>query len=110
VTDGDDRVNAKDGLDDMGTAIAAPAIPARTPVVIRRGIIVSSRCPAIGSFARFAGPDLKRTKPTFVLLFDQRIVKNLTRFRRWTRPGHELNRAKLDREPRETSQRSAWFR
>jgi hypothetical protein len=52
-TDGDDRVNAKDGLDDMATAIAAPAMAARTPVVIRRGIIVSSRCPANRKFRAF---------------------------------------------------------
>jgi hypothetical protein len=37
-------------------------------------VILPPGCPAIGSFARSAGPNLKRTKPTFVLLFDQRIV------------------------------------
>ena len=45
VTDGDDRVNAKEGLDDTATAIAAPAMAARTPLVLRRGIMVSSRLP-----------------------------------------------------------------
>jgi hypothetical protein len=45
VTDGDDRVNARDGLDETATAIAAPAMAARTPRVIRRGIMVSSRLP-----------------------------------------------------------------
>ena len=45
VTDGDDRVNAKDGLDDTATVIAAPAIAARTPGVIRRENMVSSRLP-----------------------------------------------------------------
>ena len=42
MTDGDDKVNAKDGLDGTASAIAAPAMAARTPLVIRRGIIVSS--------------------------------------------------------------------
>jgi hypothetical protein len=46
VADGDDRVNAKDALDDTATAIAAPAMAARTPLVIRRGIMVSSRLPS----------------------------------------------------------------
>jgi hypothetical protein len=46
ATEGDDRVNAKDGLDDTATAIAAPAMAARTPLVIRRGIMVSSRLPS----------------------------------------------------------------
>ena len=45
VTDGDGRVNAKDGLDETATAVAAPAMAARTPLVIRRGIMVSSRLP-----------------------------------------------------------------
>jgi hypothetical protein len=34
LTDGDDRVNAKDGLEDTATAIAAPAMAARTPLVM----------------------------------------------------------------------------
>jgi hypothetical protein len=45
VTGGDDRVNAKDGLDDTATAIVAPAMAARTPRTIRRGIMVSSKLP-----------------------------------------------------------------
>ena len=45
VTDGDDRVKAKDGLDDTATVIAAPAMAARTPRVIGREIMVSSRLP-----------------------------------------------------------------
>jgi hypothetical protein len=45
VTDGDGRVNAKDGLDETATVIAAPAMAARTRLVIRRGIMVSSRLP-----------------------------------------------------------------
>jgi hypothetical protein len=45
VTDGDDRVKAKDELDDTATDIAAPAIAVRTPRVIRRAIMVSSRLP-----------------------------------------------------------------
>jgi hypothetical protein len=52
VTDGDDRVNAKDGLDDTTTAIAAPAMAARMPLVIRRGIMVSSRLPSDWKFSR----------------------------------------------------------
>ena len=39
VRDGDDKVNAKDGLDDTATAIAAPAMAARTPLGMRRGIM-----------------------------------------------------------------------
>ena len=46
MTDGDERVNAKDGLDDTATAIAAPAIAARTPLAMRCGVIVSSRLPS----------------------------------------------------------------
>ena len=46
VTDGDDRVNPKVGLDDTATVIAAPVMAARTPLVIRRGIMVSSRLPS----------------------------------------------------------------
>ena len=46
VRDGDDKVNAKDGLDDTATAIAAPAMTARTPLGMRRGIMVSSRLPS----------------------------------------------------------------
>jgi hypothetical protein len=75
VTDGDDRVNAKEGLGGTASAIAAPAMAARTPLVIRRGIMVPPGCPAIGSFARSAGPWLKRSKSTFVLLFYPRGVK-----------------------------------
>jgi hypothetical protein len=45
VTDGDDRVSAKDGLDDTATVIAAPAMAARPPRVIGREIMVSSRLP-----------------------------------------------------------------
>jgi hypothetical protein len=41
--DGDDKVKAKDGLDDTATAIAAPAMAARTPLGMRRGIMVSSK-------------------------------------------------------------------
>jgi hypothetical protein len=52
VTDGDDRVNAKEGLDDTATVIAAPAKAARTPLVIRRGIMVSSRLPSDWKFSR----------------------------------------------------------
>jgi hypothetical protein len=40
VTDADDRVKAKDGLDDTAAAIAAPAMAARTPLVMWRGIMV----------------------------------------------------------------------
>ena len=43
MTDGDDRVNAKEGLGGTASAIAAPAMTARTPLVTRRGIMVSSR-------------------------------------------------------------------
>ena len=50
--DGDDRVNAKEGLDDTATVIAAPAKAARTPLVIRRGIMVSSRLPSDWEFSR----------------------------------------------------------
>ena len=46
VRDGDDRVSAKDGLDGTVTAIAVPAMAARTPLGIRRGIMVSSRLPS----------------------------------------------------------------
>jgi hypothetical protein len=42
----DDRVNAKDGPDDTATAIAAPAKATRTPLGMRRGIMVSSRLPS----------------------------------------------------------------
>jgi hypothetical protein len=52
VTDGDDRVNAKDGLDGTAIAVAAPAMAARTPLVIRRGIMVSSRLPSDWKFSR----------------------------------------------------------
>ena len=59
MTDGDDRVNAKEGLDDTATVIAAPATAARTPLVIRRGIMVSSRLPSDWKvFVFAAGPDL----------------------------------------------------
>jgi hypothetical protein len=44
VRDGDDKVNAKDGLDDTATAIAAPAMVARTPLGMR--IMGSSRLPS----------------------------------------------------------------
>jgi hypothetical protein len=54
VTDGDDRVNAKDGLDDTATAIAAPVMAARTPLVIRRGIMVSSRLPSDWKVSRLS--------------------------------------------------------
>jgi|HubBroStandDraft_6_1064221.scaffolds.fasta_scaffold659626_3 hypothetical protein len=43
LREGDDKVNAKDGLDDTATAIATPAIAARTPLGMRRGIMVSSK-------------------------------------------------------------------
>jgi len=49
VTDGDDRVNAKEGLDEeAATTIAAPAIATRTPLAMRRVVIglVSSRLPS----------------------------------------------------------------
>ena len=52
MTDGDDRVNAKEGLDDRATVIAAPAMAARTPLVTRRGIMVSSRLPSDWKFSR----------------------------------------------------------
>ena len=52
MTDGDDRVNAKDGLDGTAIAVAAPAMAARTPLVIRRGIMVSSRLPSDWKFSR----------------------------------------------------------
>ena len=45
VTDGDDRVKAKDELDDTATVIAAPAMAAGTPLAMRRGVMVSSRLP-----------------------------------------------------------------
>jgi hypothetical protein len=32
LRDEDDNVNAKDGLDDTATAMAAPAVAARTPL------------------------------------------------------------------------------
>ena len=48
MTDGDDRVNAKEELDDTATVIAA----ARTPLVTRRGIMVSSRLPSDWKFSR----------------------------------------------------------
>ena len=55
VTDGDERVNAKDGLDDMATTIAAPAIAAQTPLAMRRGAMGF-----LQAARRFAGltPDL----------------------------------------------------
>jgi hypothetical protein len=43
--DGDDRVNAKVGLDDTATVIAAPAMAERTQRVIGRGIMISSKLP-----------------------------------------------------------------
>ena len=52
MTDGDDRVSAKDGLDGTAIAVAAPAMAARTPLVIRRGIMVSSRLPSDWKFSR----------------------------------------------------------
>jgi hypothetical protein len=53
------RVNAKDGLDDTATVIAAPAIAARTPLVIRRGIMVSCKAAQqLEVFTFAAGQDL----------------------------------------------------
>jgi hypothetical protein len=75
VTDGDDRVNAKDGLDDTAIAIAAPAMAARAPLVIRRAIMVSSRLPSDCNFRACGWTGLKRSKARFVLLFHGWIVK-----------------------------------
>lgn len=69
VTHGDERVNAKDGLDDTATTIAAPAIAAQTPLAMRRGAMgFLQACPAIGRFN--AGPKL--SNPTSVWLFYQK--------------------------------------
>jgi hypothetical protein len=75
VTDGDERVNAKDGLDDTATVIAAPAKTGRTPLVMRRGIMISSRLPSDWKFSRLRWTGLKRDKSTFVLLFYQKDWK-----------------------------------
>ena len=52
MTDGDDSVNAKEGLGDTATVIVAPAMAARTLLLIRRGIMVSSRLPSDWKFSR----------------------------------------------------------
>ena len=54
MTDGDDRVKAKDGLDVTETVIVAPAMAARTPLVTRRGIMVSSRLPSDWKVSRLS--------------------------------------------------------
>ena len=73
VMEGDDRVNAKEGLDDAATVIAAPVMAARAPRAIRRGIMVSSRLSSEEVFAFAAGQGLKRSKSKFVLLFIQGV-------------------------------------
>ena len=94
MTDGDDKVNAKDGLDDTATAIAAPAMAARTPLVIRRGIMASSRLPSDWKVSRLPLDRLKRSKSAFVLLFYQKDFENLTHFRRWLPLMTELKQVK----------------
>jgi hypothetical protein len=80
VTDGDDRENAKDGPDDTATAIVAPAKAARTPRVIRRGIMVSSRLPN----------DLNVLSRRLFCSLIKRIMKNLMEIRRWLPPSSTL--------------------
>lgn len=89
VTGGDDRVNAKDGLD-TASAIAAPAMAARTPLVIRRGLMVPSMLPSDWKFRVCRWTGLKRSKSAFVLLFYQKDFENLAYFRRALRLIHEL--------------------
>jgi hypothetical protein len=75
VTDGDDRVNAKDGLDDTATAIAAPVMAARTPLVIRRGIMVSSRlAQRLEVFAFAAEPGLNAVSLRLFCCFIKKVV------------------------------------
>lgn len=77
VTDGDERVNAKDGLDDTATTIAAPAIAAQTPLAMRRGAMGF-----LQAARRFAGltPDLNFLTLRLFGCFIKSIMKNLTHF------------------------------
>ena len=76
VTDGDDRVNAKDGLDDTASAIAAPAMAARTRRGMRRGIMVSSRLPSDWKINRIpAEPGLSEINLLLFCCFIKRILK-----------------------------------
>jgi hypothetical protein len=77
LTDGDDRVNAKDELDNTATTIAAPAMAARTPLAMRRGLIGF-----LQAAQRLAGftPDLNLLTIRQFGCFIKRIMKNLTHF------------------------------
>jgi hypothetical protein len=94
VTDGDDRVNPKVVLDDTATVIAAPVMAARTPRVIRRGIMVSSRLSSNWKFRVCRRTGLKRRKSGFVLLFHQKDREKFDAFPGAVATSHGLETGK----------------
>jgi hypothetical protein len=81
VTDGDDRVNAKEGLDEeAATTIAALAIATRTPLGMRRVVIGFGFLQAAQRNWKDSGVIRNALSLGLVAYFIKRIVKDCEKF------------------------------